>query len=230
MAKFCGRINLKILGLPITSLLSRVTFQMISQQMDVGFGFSSTRANTWYVGPPKWHWSCCWRQGLLIYQSDYSWRFCKGTNGLARHDFHFIRRGRDNVMSLSAVDKQGWLRGIQLARDSRITAPPAHRQQQQLMQDFFHTADNWVLHSPTTGSFVPSPSITQWILSIIRLWWWCAHTVKCGSIKWEVVLWVAPFFFFHVFIHRYKLASHIGFEYWEPSNLKFLHRKWQFKC
>jgi hypothetical protein len=41
--------------------------------------------------------------------------FCKGTNGLARRDFHFIRRGRDNVMSLSAVDKQGWLRGIQLA-------------------------------------------------------------------------------------------------------------------
>jgi hypothetical protein len=68
--------------------------------------------------------------------------FCKGTDGLARHDFHFIRRGRDNVMSLSTVDKQGWLRGIQLARDSRITAPPAHRQQQQLMQDFFHTADN----------------------------------------------------------------------------------------
>jgi hypothetical protein len=68
--------------------------------------------------------------------------FCKGTNGLARHDFHFIRHGQDNIMSLSAADKQGWLRGIQLAQDSGITAPPAHQQQQQLMQDFFRTADN----------------------------------------------------------------------------------------
>jgi hypothetical protein len=57
--------------------------------------------------------------------------FCKGTDGLARCDFHFIRCGWDNVMSLSTVDKQGWLRGIQLAHDSRITAPPTHRQQQQ---------------------------------------------------------------------------------------------------
>jgi hypothetical protein len=45
-------------------------------------------------------------------------------------------------MSLSAADKQGWLRGIQLAQDSGITAPPTHQQQQQLMQDFFRTADN----------------------------------------------------------------------------------------
>jgi hypothetical protein len=50
----------------------------------------------------------------------------KGTEGLSQHDFHFIRQGRDNVMSLSAADKQGWLWGIQLARDSHVTAPPAH--------------------------------------------------------------------------------------------------------
>jgi hypothetical protein len=50
--------------------------------------------------------------------------FCKGMEGLAQCDFHFIRRGHDNVMSLSAVDKQGWLRVIQLARDSCVTAPP----------------------------------------------------------------------------------------------------------
>jgi hypothetical protein len=68
-----------------------------------------------------------------------------------------------------------------------------------LMQDFFHTADDWVLHSPTTGAFVPSPSIAQWILSIVRLWWWRPHMVKCILIKWEVVLWVAPFFFFSCF-------------------------------
>jgi hypothetical protein len=68
--------------------------------------------------------------------------FCKGTDGLTTRNFHFIRCGWDNVMSLSTVDKQGWLRGIQLAQDSRITAPPAHQQQQQLMQDFFRTEDN----------------------------------------------------------------------------------------
>ncbi len=42
-------------------------------------------------------------------------KFCKGTNALARHNFHFIRCGQDNVMSLCTADKQGWLRGIQLA-------------------------------------------------------------------------------------------------------------------
>jgi hypothetical protein len=45
-------------------------------------------------------------------------------------------------MSLSAVDKQGWLCSIQLTQDSRVTAPPAHQQQQQLMVDFFHMADD----------------------------------------------------------------------------------------
>jgi hypothetical protein len=45
-------------------------------------------------------------------------------------------------MSLSTVDKEGWLRGIQLAWDSWIAAPSAHQQQQQLMQDFFCTADD----------------------------------------------------------------------------------------
>jgi hypothetical protein len=86
-------------------------------------------------------------QGLLIQmaadiEATIHEEFHTGTNGLARCDFHFIRRGRDNVMSLSAVDKQGWLRGIQLARDSWITAPPAHQQKQQLMQDVFCTADD----------------------------------------------------------------------------------------
>jgi hypothetical protein len=30
-----------------------------------------------------------------------------------------------------------------LTQDSRVTAPPAHQQQQQLMVDFFHMADDW---------------------------------------------------------------------------------------
>ena len=68
--------------------------------------------------------------------------FCKGTEGLARRDHHFIRRGRDDVLSLSASDKQGWLRGIQLARESQVTAPPVHQQQQQLMMDFFQMSDD----------------------------------------------------------------------------------------
>jgi hypothetical protein len=53
-----------------------------------------------------------------------------------------IAGGRDDVMSMTVVDKRGWLRGIQLARDSRTTAPPAHQQQQQLMSDFFQMADD----------------------------------------------------------------------------------------
>jgi hypothetical protein len=68
--------------------------------------------------------------------------FRQGIAGLARKDHHFIRRGRDDVMSMTVVDKRGWLRGIQLARDSRTTAPPAHQQQQQLMSDFFQMADD----------------------------------------------------------------------------------------
>jgi hypothetical protein len=44
-------------------------------------------------------------------------------------------------MSMTVGDKRGWLRGIQLARDSQTTAPPAHQQQQQLMSNFFQMAD-----------------------------------------------------------------------------------------
>jgi hypothetical protein len=68
--------------------------------------------------------------------------FRKGTEGLARKDQHFIRRGRDDVFSMSVIDKRGWLRGIQLARESQVTAPPAHQQQQQLMINFFQMTDD----------------------------------------------------------------------------------------
>jgi hypothetical protein len=53
--------------------------------------------------------------------------FRKGTNGLIWKDHHFIRQGRDDIMSMTVVDKWGWLRGIQLAHDSQTTAPPAHQ-------------------------------------------------------------------------------------------------------
>jgi hypothetical protein len=43
---------------------------------------------------------------------------------------------------MSVIDKQGWLHGIQLARKSQVTAPPAHQQQQQLMIDFFQMAND----------------------------------------------------------------------------------------
>jgi hypothetical protein len=35
--------------------------------------------------------------------------FRKSMEGLACKDHHFIRRGRDDVMSMSVVDKRGWL-------------------------------------------------------------------------------------------------------------------------
>jgi hypothetical protein len=68
--------------------------------------------------------------------------FRKGTEGLARKDQHFIRRGRDDIFSMSVIDKRGWLRGIQLARESQVTAPPAHQQQQQSMINFFQMTDD----------------------------------------------------------------------------------------
>jgi hypothetical protein len=68
--------------------------------------------------------------------------FRKSTEGLAHKDHNFICQGQDDVMSLSVVDKQGWLQGIQLAHESRSTAPPAHQRQQQLMHDFFQMTDD----------------------------------------------------------------------------------------
>ncbi len=60
-------------------------------------------------------------------------------------------------MLLSAMDKQGWLHGIQLAQDSHVMAPPAHRQQQQLMVDFFiwQTIDSILLFLPRAIYPVP---------------------------------------------------------------------------
>jgi hypothetical protein len=43
---------------------------------------------------------------------------------------------------MSVIDKRGWLHGIQLARESQVTAPPAHQQQQQLMINFFQMTDD----------------------------------------------------------------------------------------
>ena len=86
-------------------------------------------------------------QGLPLQQArelevDIHAEFSQGTDGLARRDYHFIRRGLDDVMSMSVIDKRGWLRGISLARESQVTAPPAHQQQQQMMRDFFSLPDD----------------------------------------------------------------------------------------
>lgn len=86
-------------------------------------------------------------QGLPLQQAreleaDIHAEFRQGTDGLARRDYHFIRRGLDDVMSMSVIDKRGWLRGISLARESQVTAPPAHQQQQQMMRDFFSLPDD----------------------------------------------------------------------------------------
>jgi hypothetical protein len=40
------------------------------------------------------------------------------------------------------TSKDGLLRGIQLARESQVTAPLVHQQQQQLMMDFFQMSDD----------------------------------------------------------------------------------------
>jgi hypothetical protein len=46
-----------------------------------------------------------------------------------------------------------------LARDSCITALPAHWQQQQLMEDFFHTADDWFHNIAITWAIYPVPQL-----------------------------------------------------------------------
>ena len=50
-------------------------------------------------------------------------KFAQGIANLARHDQHFIWQGLDNVLSLSASDKQAWLCSIQLARESCEAIP-----------------------------------------------------------------------------------------------------------
>jgi hypothetical protein len=77
---------------------------------------------------------------------------------LSRCKLHFIHQDQDNVMSLLAADKQGWLWGIQPARDSRVTPPPppAHRQQQQLMEDSFCIADDWFHLFPVSELYTQS--------------------------------------------------------------------------
>ncbi len=60
--------------------------------------------------------------------------FSKDTEGLVRHDYH---SSIEDKMTYSP-----WLRGIQLARESQDTAPPAHQHQQQLMLDFFQMVDD----------------------------------------------------------------------------------------
>jgi hypothetical protein len=58
-------------------------------------------------------------------------------------------------MLLSAVDKQGWLRGIQFAQDSHVTAP--HQQQQQLMVVFFSDGRQLILSYFSYPKLYPVP-------------------------------------------------------------------------
>jgi hypothetical protein len=165
--------------------------------MDCQLGVPLTGAGWWDVVTPEWHWPCSGQTGPPNlscggHQNSYSWRVLKWYDSLAWHDFNFIWQFWDNVMSLPSMDKQVWLCGIQLARHSCVTAPPAH--QQQLMVEFFQTADDWFHLNFSFPSYIPS--IAHWILSFAWLWWWHPHTVNCGLIKWVVVLWVAPLSFY----------------------------------
>lgn len=63
--------------------------------------------------------------------------FDLGTENLSRRDHHYIRRGRDSVNALSASDKQAWLRGIRLARESQTSTPADLQRQREFMVGYF---------------------------------------------------------------------------------------------
>ena len=59
------------------------------------------------------------KQAAIELEAAINAEFTQGTANLAMCNRHYIARGHNNVMSLSASNKQAWLRGVQLARESR---------------------------------------------------------------------------------------------------------------
>jgi hypothetical protein len=89
--------------------------------MDLQFGVPPTGVNSRDANTPKRSWPCCGWTGsssclsCCWHQSIYSWRVSKGYWWLSPMWLPIFWWGHDNAMSLSAVDKQGELHGIQLA-------------------------------------------------------------------------------------------------------------------
>ena len=67
------------------------------------------------------------KQAAAELESAIEAEFARGTVNLAKRDRHYIHRGCNNIMSLSASDKQAWLCRIQLARESRDAVPEGVR-------------------------------------------------------------------------------------------------------
>ncbi len=154
--------------------------------MDILIGVLSARITSWYVDTSQWSWSRSGRTGpsFLPFSGcggSNSWRIPQRSWRLVPTNFHFIHQGWDNVMSLLAADKQGWLQGIQLARDSQVTASPAHRQQQQLMEDFFQIAYDWFHLLPVPELYTQSLNgVEDTVL----------HFVIVGdTLTWSTVVW-----------------------------------------
>ena len=63
------------------------------------------------------------KQAAAELESAIEAEFAQGTANLAKRDWHYIHRGRNDVMSLLASNKQAWLRRIQLARESQDAVP-----------------------------------------------------------------------------------------------------------
>jgi hypothetical protein len=59
-------------------------------------------------------------------EADIHEEFHKSTQGLSRNNHYFMHWGRDDVMSMSVIDKRGWLQDKQLARESQNTAKLHH--------------------------------------------------------------------------------------------------------
>jgi hypothetical protein len=113
-----------ILGNATITTLPRATLEAHSGQMDIRTGYAAIGTDSQNVASPQRSPPC---SGCTGSPAAINYEFRKSTEGLAHKDHHFIHQGQDDVMSMSVVDKRGWLQGIQLARESHLTAPPARQ-------------------------------------------------------------------------------------------------------
>jgi hypothetical protein len=77
------------------------------------------------------------REDALALETAIREELTLGTSGLAHRDHHYIHRGRGDVnAALSSDDKQAWLQGIRLTRNSRSSSSADLQCQQEFIESF----------------------------------------------------------------------------------------------